>query len=74
MQSSCADCATRRGKWQAASRGLLREDDTQVETKAKTEAEAKAGSKAKAKTMVMVKAKEEPDAAQQDVNKNHRLA
>lgn len=72
MQSSCADCATRRGKWQAASRGLLREDDTQVETKAKTDAEA--GSKAKAKTMVKAKKEAKADAAQQDVNKNHRLA
>lgn len=74
MQSSCADCATRRGKWQAASRGLLREDDTQVETKAKTEAEAEAGSKAKAKTMVKAKKEAKTDAPQQDVNKNHRLA
>lgn len=70
MQSSCADCATRRCKWQAASRGLLREDDEQVEMKAKTQAEAMAEAKSKTKA----KAKMEADAAQQDVNKNHRLA
>lgn len=68
MQSSCADCATRKGKWQAASRGLLRGDDEQVEKKAKMQAEAVAEAQSK------TKAKEEADAAQQDVNKNHQLA